>query len=52
MSTVGKTFTITKKVAKHGRQAVLVIPKFLDSELKPKTVIEAKLTIVKKAEND
>ena len=30
---MSKTFTITKKVAKHGSQAVIVIPSFLQQEL-------------------
>jgi len=50
MSNIGKTYTITKKVAKHGEQAVIVIPKFLSSEIKPRMVIEAKITIVKEEE--
>ena len=35
-----KTFTITKKIAKHGNQVVIVIPTFLQQELKPQTVAE------------
>ena len=33
-----KTYTITKKISKHGKQAVIVIPSFLQEELKPKTI--------------
>ena len=47
-----KTFTITKKVAKHGTQSVIVIPSFLSEELKPKTIVEVKINIVKEAENE
>ena len=47
-----KTFTITKKVAKHGNQSVIVIPSFLSEELKPKTIVEVKINIVKEAENE
>ena len=36
-------FVITKKVAKHGSQSVIVIPRVLEDELKPRTV--AKITI-------
>ncbi len=36
-------FVITKRIAKHGDQAIIVIPKILESQLKPGTV--AKLTI-------
>ena len=45
-------YTITKKVAKHGNQAVIVIPKFLHDELKPQTVVEVSISVIKEAEND
>ena len=38
-----RIYTITKKIAKQGKQAVILIPKLLESALKPGTV--AKLTI-------
>ena len=47
-----KSFTITKKIAKHGNQAVIVIPSFLQSELKPKTIVEVKINVVKEYENE
>lgn len=46
---MAKTFTITKKIAKHGKQAVIVLPSFLQAELKPKTIVEVKINIVKEA---
>ena len=49
---IPKSYTITKKIAKHGKQSVIVIPNFLNDELKPKTVVEVKLTIVREAEDD
>ena len=49
---MSKTFTITKKIAKHGNQAVIVIPTFLQQELKPKTVVEVRINVLKGAEND
>ncbi len=43
-------FVITKKVAKHGSQSVIVIPRILENELRPRTM--AKFTFdVLKAEN-
>lgn len=45
-----KSYVITKKVAKHGAQAVIVIPKFLQHDLKPQTVVEVRFTVVKEAE--
>jgi hypothetical protein len=36
-------YIITKKIAKHGKQAIIVIPKVLESKLRPGTI--AKMTI-------
>ena len=47
-----KSYTITKKISKHGKQAVIVIPKFLQQYLKPKTIVEVKIDIVQEPEND
>ncbi len=38
-----KRYTITKKIAKHGNQAIIVIPRILEDNLKPGTI--AKITI-------
>ena len=38
-----KQFILTKKIAKHGNQAIIVIPKILEEYLKPQTIV--KLTI-------
>ncbi|MBI2507424.1 hypothetical protein HYV89_00550 [Candidatus Woesearchaeota archaeon] len=46
-----KTFTITKRIAKHGKQSVIVIPSFLQSELKPKTIVEIKINVIKESED-
>lgn len=48
---MSKTYTITKKIAKHGTQSIIVIPSFLNQELKPKTVVEIILKVVKEAED-
>ncbi len=47
-----KEFTITKKIAKHGSQAIIVIPRVLESKLKPGTVVEIKLNVIEETEND
>ena len=47
-----RSYTITKKIAKHGSQAVIVIPSFLKQELKPKTIVEVKINVVREAENE
>ena len=41
-----KQFTITKKIAKHGKQAIIVVPKLLENELKPGTIVELKIEIL------
>jgi len=38
-----KQYTITKKIAKHGSQSIIVIPRILEGNLKPGTI--AKVTI-------
>ena len=45
-----KEFVITKKVAKHGKQSILVIPKILENELRPGTLVKVSLQIVKESE--
>ena len=53
MEKQAKSYTITKKIAKHGVQNVIVIPNFLKDELKPKTIVEVRINIVKEvAENE
>jgi len=39
-------FTITKRIAKHGSQAIIVIPKLLEEHLKPGTIVEINLQIL------
>ena len=48
-----KRYTITKRIAMHGQQAIIVIPKYLQENLKPKTIVEVRIDVVKEAsEND
>jgi len=47
-----KKFTITKRIAKHGTQAIIVIPRILEHELKPGTLTEIQISILTEAEND
>lgn len=42
-----KQFTITKKIAKHGLQAIIVIPKILEEQLKPRTLTQVTIEIIK-----
>lgn len=46
-----KSYTLTKKIARHGKQAVIIIPSFLQHELKPKTIVEVKINVLKEAGN-
>jgi len=39
-------FTITKKIAKHGKQAIIVLPKLLEEHLKSGTIVELKIEII------
>jgi len=41
-----KQFTITKKIAKHGNQAIICIPEVLKNKLKPGTLVEIKIEII------
>ena len=47
---MARQFTLTKKIAKHGSQSIIVIPRLLEEELKPGTVVEMKLNVLKEAE--
>jgi len=39
-------FTITKKIAKHGNQAIICIPEVLRNRLKPGMIAEIKIEII------
>lgn len=41
-----KQFVLTKKVAKQGSQAIIVIPKMLQEMLKPGTIVKVTLDIL------
>ena len=44
-----KQFTITKRIAKHGNQAIIVVPRLIQDELQPGTIVELKIKV--KGEN-
>ncbi len=50
MESKQKSYVITKRIAKHGKQSVILIPKYLQEDLKPKTIVEIKIDIIKEAE--
>ncbi|MEK6800915.1 MAG: hypothetical protein AABY05_03205 [Nanoarchaeota archaeon] len=41
-----KKFVITKKIAKHGNQAIIVIPRVLENQLKPGTIAQVTIDII------
>ena len=45
-----KRFVITKKVAKHGNQAIIVVPKVLEQHLKPGTTCQISIEILENLE--
>ena len=48
-----KTFNLIKKIAKHGRQNVIVIPSILQEELKAGDLIQLRIEVIKgEEEND
>ncbi|MDP2925763.1 MAG: hypothetical protein Q8N99_05315 [Nanoarchaeota archaeon] len=46
MSDNTKRFTITKRIAKHGSQSIIVIPKILEESLKPGTLAEISINVL------
>ena len=45
-----KQFVITKRIAKHGKQAVIVIPSILQKDLKHGTIVKLTIDVVKEHE--
>ena len=41
-----KQFTITKKIAKHGNQSIIVIPSILKGKIEPGTLAEIRIDII------
>jgi hypothetical protein len=44
-----KQYTLTKKIAKHGTQSIIVIPRMLEKDLKPKTIVKITIDILEEA---
>ena len=45
-----QTFTITKRIAKHGKQAIIVIPTALNEHVKPSMLVRVQIDILEEAE--
>jgi antitoxin component of MazEF toxin-antitoxin module len=41
-----KSFTITKKIAKHGNQAVIIIPTMLQEQLPHRSLVEVRIEVI------
>ena len=42
-------FSLIKRIAKHGTQAIIVIPKILQDDLKPDTIVKVTIEVLRKA---
>ncbi|MBS3075028.1 hypothetical protein J4429_01060 [Candidatus Pacearchaeota archaeon] len=45
-----KEYTIRKRIAKHGENSIIVIPKLLRDELRPSTIVEINIKVLEEAE--
>jgi len=43
---ITQTFTITKKIAKHGKQAIIIVPTMLQEQLCPGKLVEIRIEII------
>lgn len=41
-----KQFIITKKIAKHGKPVIIIVPRILEQHLKPGTVAELTIKVI------
>jgi len=47
-----RRFVITKKIAKHGSQAIIVIPRVLEKQLRPGTVAEISISVLQEKQGN
>ena len=45
-----QTYTITKKIAKHGNQSIIVIPSLLRSKIRPSMLVKVTIDILENEE--
>jgi len=43
-------YVITKNIAKHGKNSIIVIPSILKDELRPRTTVKVTIEVLKKPE--
>lgn len=41
-----KSYTITKRIAKHGKQAIIVIPNILAEQIKPQMLVKVTIDVL------
>jgi len=44
-------FIVTKKIAKHGSQAVIVVPRVLENKLSPGTLVQLTVDVLEEVED-
>ena len=42
-----RSYVLTKKIAKHGSQSIVIIPKVLRDELPPNTLVKLTIDVLK-----
>lgn len=47
-----RQYILRKKIAKHGKQNIIVIPKILHSELRPKTIVRVTIDILEEVQDE
>ncbi len=50
MYLLGEEYTITKNIAKHGRNSIIVIPSVLRDQLQPRTTVKVTIEVIKRPE--
>ncbi len=45
-----KPIVLTKKIAKHGKQSVIILPSFLKDKLKPQTIVQVTIDVLEEGE--
>ena len=49
---MAEEYIITKNIAKHGKNSIIVIPSILKQELAPKTTVKVTIEVIKRPEDD
>lgn len=45
---LSEEYTITKNIAKHGRNSIIVIPHVLREQLQPRTTVKVTIEVIKR----